>query len=207
MRIRIGERDRWVCGICRDPQRPVRKPPGAVTLLPADLVVEHVPAVEVIDGLWEDGEDVIARDRRHPLAAVVDHIVPRSDGGTDDPDNLQIAHWRCNALKHYGPAPVPAYAAAVLSRALDRTPIPARVWQQEHNSRVPLFLLDRGEVAVEPWRLLLRYQVRRQRDGLGQLGWIPRGTNVTLPRCNRPRCHRLIRSAAVRRGKGAVDGA
>jgi hypothetical protein len=162
-RIRIGERDRWICGICRDPQRPVRKPPGAVTLLPADFVMEDVPAEEANDGPWEDADAAIARDSRHPLAAVVDHIVPRFYGGTDDPDNLRITHWRCNALKHYGPTPGPAYAAAVLTRALDRTPVPARAWQQEHNSRPPLFLLDRGEVAVEPWRLLLRYQVRRQR--------------------------------------------
>lgn len=26
----------------------------------------------------------------------VDHIVPRSLGGSDDPDNLRLAHWGCN---------------------------------------------------------------------------------------------------------------
>jgi ATP adenylyltransferase len=29
----------------------------------------------------------------------VDHIVPRSRGGTDDPDNLQALCYRCNAMK------------------------------------------------------------------------------------------------------------
>jgi len=29
----------------------------------------------------------------------VDHILPRSEGGTDDPDNLQALCWRCNQDK------------------------------------------------------------------------------------------------------------
>lgn len=29
----------------------------------------------------------------------VDHIHPRSKGGPDDLDNLQLAHWRCNRAK------------------------------------------------------------------------------------------------------------
>jgi ATP adenylyltransferase len=32
-------------------------------------------------------------------ALEVDHIVPRSRGGTDDPDNLQALCYRCNAMK------------------------------------------------------------------------------------------------------------
>jgi len=31
--IRIGDRDGWVCGICRDPARPVHRPLGPVTIL------------------------------------------------------------------------------------------------------------------------------------------------------------------------------
>lgn len=30
------------------------------------------------------------------MAASLDHIIPRSDGGSDDPANLQLAHRRCN---------------------------------------------------------------------------------------------------------------
>lgn len=29
----------------------------------------------------------------------VDHIVPKNQGGTDDPDNLQLLHRRCNIIK------------------------------------------------------------------------------------------------------------
>lgn len=29
----------------------------------------------------------------------VDHIVPRAHGGSDDPENLQLAHYWCNAVK------------------------------------------------------------------------------------------------------------
>ncbi|MEM7329222.1 MAG: HNH endonuclease [Pseudomonadota bacterium] len=31
--------------------------------------------------------------------ATFDHIVPRSKGGPDTPDNLQLAHARCNKIK------------------------------------------------------------------------------------------------------------
>ena len=35
----------------------------------------------------------------HPGAATVDHIVPITRGGTQDDDNLQLAHARCNTSK------------------------------------------------------------------------------------------------------------
>lgn len=35
----------------------------------------------------------------NPLAASVDHVIARADGGSDDPSNLQLAHMRCNAIK------------------------------------------------------------------------------------------------------------
>ncbi len=35
----------------------------------------------------------------HPLAATLDHIVPRSLGGSDDPDNLGTAHFICNSKR------------------------------------------------------------------------------------------------------------
>jgi 5-methylcytosine-specific restriction endonuclease McrA len=31
--------------------------------------------------------------------ATIDHIKPRSKGGVDRPDNLQLAHARCNKIK------------------------------------------------------------------------------------------------------------
>ena len=57
-------------------------------------------------------------------AASIDHILPRSRGGTDDDSNLQIAHLRCNLLKHDQAQPPPEYARARLSLTLDGTPVP-----------------------------------------------------------------------------------
>lgn len=37
--------------------------------------------------------------RRHPLMPSVDHITPRARGGKTIPENLQIAHLRCNLQK------------------------------------------------------------------------------------------------------------
>lgn len=36
---------------------------------------------------------------RHPMSASTDHIVPVALGGTDDPENLQLAHLVCNMRK------------------------------------------------------------------------------------------------------------
>jgi len=35
----------------------------------------------------------------HPGADTVDHIIPRSRGGTDDLDNLRPAHLSCNSAR------------------------------------------------------------------------------------------------------------
>ena len=39
------------------------------------------------------------RKHPHPRSASLDHIVPRSLGGSDEPSNLQLAHLRCNVEK------------------------------------------------------------------------------------------------------------
>ena len=36
----------------------------------------------------------------HPLSPSLDHIKPQVLGGSDEPDNLQTAHLRCNESKH-----------------------------------------------------------------------------------------------------------
>jgi hypothetical protein len=55
--IRVGDRDCWVCGICRDPARLVHRPLGAVTILASDLTLEEdVPAGAQADEPWEDVE-------------------------------------------------------------------------------------------------------------------------------------------------------
>jgi hypothetical protein len=37
--------------------------------------------------------------RTHRFGATVDHVVPLAKGGTDEPDNLKLAHWICNTRK------------------------------------------------------------------------------------------------------------
>jgi len=172
--IRIGDRDGWVCGICLDPARPMHRPrpPGAVAILASELIVEDVPPGEQLDGPWEDAEETT----RHydPLAPSIDHILPRSRGGTEDDDNLQIAHLRCNLLKHDQAQPSPEYARARLSLTLDGTPVPFRVWRRAVppprrgtparralGRLPPPWMVERGQVAVEPWRLIVRHRVWR----------------------------------------------
>lgn len=43
----------------------------------------------------------VARDEvvPHPLAPVLDHIIPLAKGGTHEPANTQCAHFLCNSLK------------------------------------------------------------------------------------------------------------
>ena len=169
--IRVGDRDGWVCGICRDPARPVRRPLGAVTISASDLILEDVPAGTQVDEPQEDVE--LATRRYDPLAASIDHIWPRSRGGTDDDGNLQITHLRCNLLKHDQAQPPPEYARARLSLTLDGTPVPFGIWRRtvpllRRGTRArrvrglpPPWMVERGQVAVEPWRLIIRYRVWR----------------------------------------------
>jgi hypothetical protein len=169
--IRVGDRDGWVCRICRDPARPVHRPLGAVTIVASDLTLEDVLAVAQAD---EPREDVKLATRRYdPLSASIDHILPKSRGGTDDDGNLQITHLRCNLLKHDQAQPSPEYARARLSLTLDGTPGPFGVWRREvprprrgtpawrARGLPPVWMVERGQVAVEPWRLIIRYRVWR----------------------------------------------
>jgi hypothetical protein len=126
--IRVGDRDGWVCGICRDPARPVHRPLGAVIIVASDLILEDVPAGAQAGEPREDAD--LATRRYDPLAASIDHILPRSRGGTDDDGNLQITHLRCNLLKHDQAQPPPEYARARLSLTLDGTPVPFGVWRR-----------------------------------------------------------------------------
>lgn len=169
--IRIGDRDGWVCGICRDPARPVRRPLGVVTISASDLILEDVPAGTQVDEPQEDVE--LATRRYDPFAASIDHILPRSRGGTDDDGNLQITHLRCNLLKHDQAQPSPEYAKARLSLTLDGTPVPFGIWRRavplprrgtparRVRGLPPPWMIERGQVAVEPWRLIIRYRVWR----------------------------------------------
>jgi len=95
--IDIGNRDDWLCGICRDPGQPMTRPAAACagagagaaglsSFSPDELVAEDVPPGEWLPASYD------------LLAASIDHIVPVSAGGSDDPSNLQIAHLCCNLM-------------------------------------------------------------------------------------------------------------
>jgi len=46
-----------------------------------------------------DGFVDMSLPRTHRFGATVDHVVPLAKGGTDEPDNLKLAHWVCNIRK------------------------------------------------------------------------------------------------------------
>jgi 5-methylcytosine-specific restriction endonuclease McrA len=54
-------------------------------------------------------------------AATFDHIVPRSQGGTDDVANLRLVHYRCNVARGDGSGSKPAPA---VPRKLRSSPAP-----------------------------------------------------------------------------------
>ncbi|WP_406325811.1 HNH endonuclease [Streptomyces sp. NBC_01617] len=56
----------------------------------------------------------VARDQvvPHPQAPTLDHIVPLARGGTHEPSNVQLAHYRCNSIKSDGDWPAAAMASA-----------------------------------------------------------------------------------------------
>lgn len=157
--IEIGERDGWLCGICRDDSFPITRPTSAIyretvsRLRPEDLVVGEIPAGEEVR---ESGRD--------PLTASIDHIMPVSAGGTDSPSNLQISHLYCNLHKNASTAAVgstrPEYVRAVLANLIDGTPVPEEIhrdrfpnWAYPSHRHVELMIALRiaaGEVAADP---------------------------------------------------------
>jgi hypothetical protein len=114
----IGERDDWLCGICRDPDHPVKRS------LSADATKAHqpVPLEELVAEVVPMGE--VADLRRDPLSASIDHVVAVAAGGTHTRGNVQIAHLFCNLDKNDASAGPPEYARARLASLIDGTPVP-----------------------------------------------------------------------------------
>lgn len=50
-------------------------------------------------GICGEVVDLTLSRRASVFCASIDHVVPRAHGGTDDPTNLQLAHYWCNAVK------------------------------------------------------------------------------------------------------------
>ena len=56
---------------------------------------------------WLCGKPIdLTASRRSPLGLTVDHVVPRSKGGTDDITNLRPAHHHCNTSRQARPASI-----------------------------------------------------------------------------------------------------
>lgn len=51
--------------------------------------------------------EIVNMNKKHPdsFSPSLDHIIPLSGGGTHEPDNVQLAHFRCNLKKSRGGAP------------------------------------------------------------------------------------------------------
>lgn len=63
---------------------------------------KHADAVHRSDGYicWLCGEPTsVTWNADDPMSPTLDHIIPRSLGGSDDPDNLGTAHAICNSLR------------------------------------------------------------------------------------------------------------
>lgn len=50
--------------------------------------------------LCEDAVDQSLIGSHSEWRPSLDHVVCRSQGGTDDPDNLRLAHWWCNIMRN-----------------------------------------------------------------------------------------------------------
>jgi hypothetical protein len=158
-RIEIGQRDNWLCGICQDTARPVERPPA---MLLGEVRVEELVAEDVPP--WEEIPEQVGRLPRRPLSASIDHIMPRAAGGTDDRDNLQLAHLFCNLEKNESDAASrhlqPKYMRAKLANLIDGTPIPEELhrgrfpsWAypaRRHTELMIALYIDAGEVAADP---------------------------------------------------------
>lgn len=111
-----GYVDRWTCAECGvDCERPATKgqrPKYCDTCRrtrrnPLIRLAHKVRlAIYERDG-WECGLCSGSVDRdligtRSHWRPSLDHVVPRSAGGADDPSNLRLAHWWCNSVRGAG---------------------------------------------------------------------------------------------------------
>jgi len=54
---------------------------------------------------WLCGKPIdMLAPRRSPLGLSIDHVIPRSKGGSDSIDNLRPSHFRCNVSRQDKPA-------------------------------------------------------------------------------------------------------
>lgn len=85
----VGERDGWTCHYC------------GVMLVPSTYhYLEATPLKQVVES--GSPNEVWAKKRlskRGTLYATIDHVIPHSKGGSDEPDNLVLSCSYCNSNK------------------------------------------------------------------------------------------------------------
>lgn len=101
--VRRGAYGRF-CDVCRLHRKRARYRMKTVrrqslTVKPSRLSCDEVAARDnyvchICDG-WVD----MSLPRTIGLGATVDHVIPLSKGGSDEPENLRLAHWACNVRK------------------------------------------------------------------------------------------------------------
>lgn len=84
----VGERDGWTCHYCGCLLVPSEY--HHVELTPRKQLLEHGSPFEV---------EIKDRLKRGALYATIDHVVPHSKGGSDEPDNLVLSCSYCNSNK------------------------------------------------------------------------------------------------------------
>lgn len=79
-------------------------------------------------GICREPVDMALSGSRDPSGPAADHVIPRATGGSNSADNLQLAHFHCNAVKRdkiLTPAEVEVLAAEARARQgrPDRLPL------------------------------------------------------------------------------------
>lgn len=85
-----------------------------------------------------------------PDTATIDHLVPLSEGGTHDIDNLMLACISCNRLR--GNAPAETFAAWLRTKA-------GRIWKSQR----PVTRATRAHALITDWHNARHAQPRDER--------------------------------------------
>lgn len=111
-----GYVDQWTCSecgaACERPATKGQRPKYCATCRRVRrnplITLPHATRLAIYerDG-WECGLCAGSVDRdligtRSHWRPSLDHVVPRSAGGADDPSNLRLAHWWCNSVRGAG---------------------------------------------------------------------------------------------------------
>ena len=129
--------DEELLAVNRRPSRSYNRPDPSDALAWAAWQQRSIPTEtrKVAEHLHSWGETVcpicelpidVALRHPHPESAQVDHVVPRSSGGSHTWANVRLTHRQCNMERSDGtiPEPPPVLARFLLRRALERASDP-----------------------------------------------------------------------------------